>query len=133
MKSIDMRDFVQEKSKENKRYSDIQKRFDEICAMRLNEPSKNEEFDEIDREWYSLIGEVEKIEDKYEKDYSDGVFYTLSDCNRDIFKIGYYDSQYYIIYSGDGEMNYGDPMILFDTKKELLEYLNLDILNNLLK
>ena len=138
MKSIDMCDFIEEKVKENQRYLEIQKRLDETSRLHkiYMVSDKNNEYDksvELMKELLSLEKERAMIYNKYVEIYEKGVFYTLMDEKYDIniFRIGYCDLQYYIIYYG--EINSGDLIIFFDTKEEILKYLNLDILNNLLK
>jgi hypothetical protein len=133
-----MCDFIEEKVKENQRYLEIQKRLDETSRLHkiYMVSDKNNEYDksvELMKELLSLEKERAMIYNKYVEIYEKGVFYTLMDEKYDIniFRIGYCDLQYYIIYYG--EINSGDLIIFFDTKEEILKYLNLDILNNLLK
>jgi hypothetical protein len=138
MKSIDMSNFIEEKVKENQRYLEIEKRLDETSRLHkiYMTSDKDNEYDksvELMKELLSLEKERAMIYNKYVEIYEKGIFYTLMDEKYDIniFRIGYCDSQYYIIYYG--EINSGDLIIFFDTKEEILKYLNLDILNNLLK
>jgi len=138
MKSIDMSNFIEEKVKENQRYLEIEKRLDETSRLHkiYMTSDKDNEYDksvELMKELLSLEKERAMIYNKYVEIYEKGIFYTLMDEKYDIniFRIGYCDLQYYIIYYG--EINSGDLIIFFDTKEEILKYLNLDILNNLLK
>ena len=127
---IDMDDFLEEKSKENKRFNEIDKR--RIILGNLRRERNSSEYDELDKEWFSLSAERNSIKSKYQKKYEDGVFYTLETPYLDIFRIGCCDNDFYIIYAGDGEQNCGDPMIFFEDKNELLNYLNLNELEKFL-
>ena len=127
---IDMDDFLEEKSKENKRFNEIDKR--RIILGNLRRERNSSEYDELDKEWFSLSAERNSIKSKYQKKYEDGVFYTLETPYLDIFRIGCCDNDFYIIYAGDGEQNCGDPMIFFKDKNELLNYLNLNELEKFL-
>lgn len=119
-----MDDFLEQKSKENKRFNEIDKRCTVLGKLRRERNSS--EYDELDKEWFSLRDERHSIKNEYQKKYENGVFYTLSDTYLDVFRVGHCDNDFYIIYSGDGEQNCGDPMIFFENKKELLEYLGLE-------
>jgi hypothetical protein len=130
MKYIDMDDFLEKKSKENKRFNEIDERRRVLGKIRRERNSS--EYDELDKEWFSLSDERHSIKNEYQKKYEDGVFYTLKTPYLDIFRIGHCGNDFYIIYSGDGEQNCGDPMIFFKNKNELMSYLNLNELEKFL-
>ena len=127
---MDMGDFLEKKSKENIRYNEIDKR--RAILGKIREERNSSEFDELDQEWFSLSAERHSIQNEYQKQYENGVFYTLKTPYLDIFRIGRCDNEFYIIYAGDGEQNCGDPMIFFKDKNELLNYLNLNELEKFL-
>lgn len=86
-------------------------------------------------EWYSIRKEHcelhDKIRNNVENHYNDNIFYTLeSESRGDFLNVGYCDDKFFITFIGDTQYDWGDTLIIFDSKTELLEFLGLDNLIN---
>lgn len=83
---------------------------------------------EIWKIWGDICDKKNKIKNEIEEKYKKNMFYKLENFLE--LGIGYYNNKFYIINLGNDGYSPEEQIIFFESKKELVEYLNLDKLLN---